>query len=124
MADKSPPSLQVAHWEGGGVEARPWIPAGYRLAIAPRNCQTVAELSCGVERRRMANVYIEARPKARPEGSHIADYVVEDHADHVLSTHKIQREATDWAQKQGHSPLVARVRHLNDKKKPDHWRSA
>jgi hypothetical protein len=33
-------------------------------------------------------------------------------------------EAIDWAKKQAHSPLVARVRHLNDKKKPDHWRSA
>jgi len=29
----------------------------------------------------MANVYVEARPKGRPEGSHIDDYVVEDHAD-------------------------------------------
>ena len=72
----------------------------------------------------MANVYIEARPKGRPEGSPIDDYVVEDHADHVLGTFKTQREAIDWAKKQGHSPLVARVRHLNDKKKPDHWRSA
>jgi len=25
----------------------------------------------------MANVYVEARPKGRPEGSHIDDYVVE-----------------------------------------------
>ena len=32
----------------------------------------------------MANVYIEARPKGRPEGSAIADFVVEDRADHVL----------------------------------------
>jgi hypothetical protein len=24
----------------------------------------------------------------------------------------------------GHHPLVARVRHLNNKKIPDHWRSA
>ncbi len=32
----------------------------------------------------MANVYIEARPKGGPEGSAIDDYVVEDHADHVL----------------------------------------
>ena len=30
----------------------------------------------------------------------------------------------DWAKKNGHAPLVARVRHLNDKKKPDHWRAA
>ena len=33
----------------------------------------------------MANVYIEPRPKGRPEGSHIDDYVVEDHADHALA---------------------------------------
>lgn len=71
----------------------------------------------------MANVYVEARPKGRPEGSPIDDYVVEDQADHVLHTSKNQHEAIDWAKKQGHSPLVARVRHLNDKKKPDHWRA-
>jgi len=34
-----------------------------------------------------------------------------------------QHEAIDWANRHGHTPLVA-VRHLNDKKKPDHWRSA
>ena len=45
----------------------------------------------------MANVYIEARPKGRAEGAHIDDYVVEDHADHVLGTFKTQREAIDWA---------------------------
>jgi len=27
----------------------------------------------------MANVYIERRPKDRPKGSHIDDYVVDDH---------------------------------------------
>jgi hypothetical protein len=72
----------------------------------------------------MANVYIGARPKGRPEGSHIEDYVVEDHADSVLATFKTQRDAVVWAQKRGHSPLVARVRHVNDKKKPDQWRAA
>jgi hypothetical protein len=72
----------------------------------------------------MANVYIEPRPKARPEGSPIDDYVVEDHADHVLKTFNTQREAIEWAKAQGHHPLVARVRHLNDKKIPSHWRSA
>jgi hypothetical protein len=71
----------------------------------------------------MPNVYVEARPKGRPEGSAIDDYVVEDHADHVLATFETQREAIDWCRKQGHAPLVARVRHLNDKKKPDHWRA-
>lgn len=70
----------------------------------------------------MAIVYIEARPKGRPEGIRIDDYVVEDHADHVLHTATTQYEAIDWAKRNGHRPHVARVRHLNDKKKPDHWR--
>jgi hypothetical protein len=72
----------------------------------------------------MANVYVEARPKGRAEGTRIDDYVVEDHADHVLATRKTQEEATAWAKSNGHKPLVARVRHLNDKKSPDHWRAA
>jgi hypothetical protein len=70
----------------------------------------------------MAIVYVEARPKGRPEHTHIDDFVVEDHADHVLATTRTQREAIDWAKKNGHRPHVARVRDLNDKKKPDHWR--
>ncbi len=72
----------------------------------------------------MTNVFIEPRPKGRPGGSHIDDYVVEDHADHVLHTSKTQQEAIEWSRKNGHHPLVARVRNLNDKKKPDHWRAA
>ncbi len=71
----------------------------------------------------MPNVYVEARPKGRPEGSAIEGFVVEDHADHVLATFQTQQEAIDWSTKQGHTPLIARVRHLNDKKKPDHWRA-
>jgi hypothetical protein len=72
----------------------------------------------------MPAVYVEARPKGRTDGSPITDYVVEDHADHMLAAFKTQHEAIAWASKQGHTPLVARVHHLNDKKKPDHWRSA
>jgi hypothetical protein len=71
----------------------------------------------------MAKVYVEARPKGRPEGTPIEDYVVEDHADHVLHTSKTQGEAIEWAKKNGHTPHVARVRHLNDKKIADHWRA-
>jgi hypothetical protein len=71
----------------------------------------------------MAAVYVEARPKGRPEESAITDYVVEDHADHAPADFKAQKEAIDWAKKTGHSPHVARVRHLNDKKNPDHWRA-
>jgi hypothetical protein len=70
----------------------------------------------------MANVFVEARPKGRPEGDRIDDYVVETEGDHVLHTSKTQKEAIDWSKANGHTPHVARVRHLNDKKKPDHWR--
>ena len=72
----------------------------------------------------MPNVYVEARPKGRPEGSPIADYVVEDHADHVLGVFPTQHQAISAAKAAGHSPLVARVRHLNNKRIPDHWRAA
>jgi hypothetical protein len=41
----------------------------------------------------MANVYVEARPKGRPEGSAVEYYVVEDHADHLLSTFPTQQAA-------------------------------
>ena len=71
----------------------------------------------------MASVFIEARPKGRPEGERIDDYVVETAGDQVLMTTRTQDEAITWAKRQGHSPHVARVRHLNDKKKPDHWRA-
>ena len=71
----------------------------------------------------MANVYVEARPKGRPEGSAIEGYVVEDHIDSVLGSFMTQAEAIEWAKKRGNHPLVARVRHLNDKKNPDHWRT-
>jgi hypothetical protein len=42
----------------------------------------------------MPNVYVEARPKGRPEGSSIEDFVVEDHADHVLGTFKTKKRST------------------------------
>jgi hypothetical protein len=70
----------------------------------------------------MANVFVEPLPKGMPEGSRITDFVVEDHADHVLATLRTQKEATQWARSHGHTPHVARVRHLNNKKKPFHWR--
>jgi hypothetical protein len=72
----------------------------------------------------MTNVYVEARPKGRPEGSSIDGYVVEDRTDSVLESFATQEEAIQWAKRRGHHPLVARARHLNDKKNPDHWRKA
>ena len=70
----------------------------------------------------MTTVFIEARPKGRREGTAIVDYVVEEQGDRFLKAFKTQAEAITWAKSEGHSPHVARVRHLNDKKIPDHWR--
>lgn len=70
----------------------------------------------------MAIVFVELRPKGRPEGSPITDYVVQDRSSHVLACFQTQEDAIHWARTSGHAPLVARVRHLNDKSKPDHWR--
>lgn len=71
----------------------------------------------------MANVYIEALPKGHREGSPITGYVAEDHANSVLGKFQTQAAAIAWAKGQGHRPLVARVRHLNNKRIPDHWRA-
>jgi len=81
------------------------------------------QLQRKIKEKNMAIVYVEARPKGRPEGSHIDDYVVETQGDQVLNTFSTQKAAIDWAKANGHSPHVARVRHLNDKKRPDHWRA-
>ena len=70
----------------------------------------------------MTKVYVEARPKGR-DGDPITGFVVEDHADKVLHEAKTQLECVTWAKAQGYTPMIARVRHLNDKKTPDHWRS-
>ncbi|MHC2275446.1 hypothetical protein ACVME8_002057 [Bradyrhizobium diazoefficiens] len=47
----------------------------------------------------MATVFVEPRPKGRQEGSPITDYVVEDHADHVLATFGTQHEAITWSKR-------------------------
>jgi hypothetical protein len=46
----------------------------------------------------MANVFVEARPKGWPEESAVEDYVVEDHADHVLHTVKTQIDAITFCE--------------------------
>lgn len=71
----------------------------------------------------MAIVYVEPRPKSRHEHEPITGYVVESHAGGILHEAKTQAEAIDWAKAHAHTPHVARVRHLTDKKVPDHWRS-
>jgi hypothetical protein len=71
----------------------------------------------------MANVYVEARPKGLRDGEPIDDYVVEEHADQALATFRTQAEAIKWAKDNGHRPLVAFVRRLNNRNIPDQWRA-
>jgi hypothetical protein len=73
----------------------------------------------------MPNVYVEPRPKGRPEGAAITDYVLEFAGDRLVDgkVYKTQAAAIDAAKALGHEPLVSRVRYT-DKGKPDHWRKA
>jgi hypothetical protein len=61
---------------------------------------------------------------AAPGHDAITNFVVEDQDGDARSAFKTQQEAIELAKSNGHSPLVARVRHMNDKTSPDHWRSA
>lgn len=65
----------------------------------------------------MSNAFVEPTPDGK--------YQIE-FADKTppIGPFDTQKEAIDRAKQLGHHPLVARVRHLNDKKAPDHWRSA
>jgi hypothetical protein len=73
----------------------------------------------------MPNVYVEPRPKGRPEGTAITDYVLEFAGDRPVDgkVYQTQAAAIDAAKALGHEPLVSRVRHT-DKGKPDQWRKA
>jgi hypothetical protein len=71
----------------------------------------------------MPNVYVEPRPKGRPDGTPIFDYVLEFSSGQTLrQPFKTQMEAAAYARKLGHRPLCARVRNT-DKGNPDHWRA-
>jgi hypothetical protein len=73
----------------------------------------------------MPNVYVEPRPKGRPEGTAITDYILEFAGDRPVDgkAYATQAAAVAAAKALGHQPLTARVRHT-DKGRPDHWRSA
>jgi hypothetical protein len=68
----------------------------------------------------MVNVCIKARPKGRPENRPVEDFVVEDHADHVLHAKSSARLNSENRRP---NALVARVLQLHDKKKPNYWRA-
>jgi hypothetical protein len=66
----------------------------------------------------MANVFIEPAPK----GGFQIEFAGGKPA--PQGPFQTQEKAIEAAKAGGHKPLVARVRHLNDKDKPDHWRAA
>jgi hypothetical protein len=71
----------------------------------------------------MPNAYVEPRSKGRPEGMVISDYVLEFASGQQLGgPFRTQAEAANYARRQGHHPLCARIRHT-DKGNPHHWRS-
>ena len=73
----------------------------------------------------MPKVYVEPRPKGRPDGSAIDHYVLELDGDvHVPGSqaqYRTQEMAIEDAKRLGHNPHVARVRDTK-KGQPDHWR--
>ena len=73
----------------------------------------------------MPNVFVEPEPKGRPEGTAITHYVLElAHGDRLdQRNYSTQGEAVESARRQGHQPLIARVRNTR-KGNPDHWRAA
>ena len=76
-----------------------------RSILQLKLCVSITDQSQSDREKNMANVYIEARPEGSARGSpYRPDYVVEDHSDHVLATFKTQREAIDWAIKNGQRP--------------------
>jgi hypothetical protein len=71
----------------------------------------------------MPLVFVEPRPKGHPEGTPIADYVIEfTGGDQLGGPFRTQAEAAEYAKAKGHRPLFARVRNTT-KGDPDHWRS-
>ena len=70
----------------------------------------------------MATVFIVPRPKGDNEDTPIDHYVAETEGDRALGTFKTQEGAIAWGKSNGHTLHVARVRHLPNKRIPDHWR--
>jgi hypothetical protein len=70
----------------------------------------------------MTAAYIEHRPKSTdPKAATTHFVIVANGVEH--GNFKTQKEAKDKACKDGYRPVhVARVRHLQDRDKPDHWR--
>jgi hypothetical protein len=70
----------------------------------------------------MSAAYIEHRPHATSENYPTSHFVIVVNGEDY-GKFKTQRAATDAAYEAGYSPVhVARVRHLQDRRVPAHWR--
>jgi hypothetical protein len=70
----------------------------------------------------MIAAYIEHRPLAtNPQAD--TNYHVVVVGGGEIKAFETQKEAAEWAKKQGYRPVhVARERHLQNRDVPDHWR--
>ena len=71
----------------------------------------------------MTPAFIEHRPYASSEQAPTSHYVIVANGKETGETFPTQTEAKNAACKRGYRPVhVARVRHLQDRNVPDHWR--
>ena len=71
----------------------------------------------------MSAAFVEHRPRSTDPGTETHHYVVIVNGKEVGGQFTTQKEAKDHACKAGYEPVhVARVRHLQDRDQPAHWR--
>jgi hypothetical protein len=76
----------------------------------------------------MTSAYVEHRPLSDDKDCPVTGYVVivkhPDGETEEVTGFKTQLQAEEWACDKGYTVHVARVRHLQDKPTPAHWRVA
>lgn len=70
----------------------------------------------------MAAAFVEFRPRSSSKDEKVSHYVIVVGGEELHGTFETQKEAKEFACKRYTEVHVARVRHLQDKKIPDHWR--
>jgi hypothetical protein len=71
----------------------------------------------------MSAAYIEHRPRSSQESTSTSHYVIVVNGQEIGS-YSTQKDAKDAACDAKYRPVhVARVRHLQDRDQPDHWRA-
>ena len=71
----------------------------------------------------MTNAYVEYRPKSTDQTHGVTHHVVIVDEEEVKKF-STQREAEEWACKNGYTVHVARERHRQDRPNPAHWRKS